>query len=111
MSLLDEFVAGKIALNNLDSDIEDIIELSQLIENVYPDLSKRTGFVYYPTLENFVIRDHDDCEICFYNKEYTIWDGYHLLEGSPFNNSFTADEILGKTVTDIDENDFMKIFL
>ena len=111
MSLLDEFVAGKIALNNLDSYKEDIIELSQLIENIYPDLSKKTGFVYYPTLENFVIRDHDDCEICFYNKEYTTWDGYRFLEGSPFDKSFMADEILGKTSVDIDENDFMKIFL
>ena len=111
MSLLDEFVAGKIALNNPDSCIEDIIVLSQLIENVYPDLSKDNGFAYYPTLEDFVNRDHHDCEICFYNKEYTTWDGYHLLERSPFDKSFTADEILGKTSVDIDENDFMKIFL
>ena len=111
MSLLDEFVAGKIALNNPDSNIEDVIELSQLIENVYPDLSKDCGFAYYPTLENFICRDHHDCEICFYNKEYKTWDGYHLLEGSPFDNSFTADEILEKNIIDIDENDFMEIFL
>ena len=94
--------------NSYDSDIQ---ELSIVIDNLYPGLSKDKGFVYYPNVKSFV--DRSDCAICFYSKEFTTWDGYARIDNPQFEISkiFTAAQILNeREIPDINEAEFKELF-
>ena len=115
MSLLDSLVKNEIALNIQESHKEDIAELSDKIDKIYPGISTRFSETYYcPTIESFVAHNPGN-DICFYHTEVHTWDGYmhmeHYLKAYPKNIICTAKEIMDDDqVKEINEEDFMNMF-
>lgn len=112
MNLLHEFMSGHIALNLRDSKQEDIDELSDGIEEFYPELPQKTITIYYRSIKDF--QHQTNCELCFYSDYYTTWDGYKCLDTMRFEKDkiYTAHEILNDmgSVQEINETDLMQMF-
>ena len=106
MSLLNDLLAGNIAIDVRASRYNDLVELSDFIERYYPYTIKGKKTIKKISL-SFPTK-----ALCFYDNNYKEWFGYpNRLHPYYVDYRFTAGNILddiGTTI--IDEKDFEEMF-